>query len=360
MNPLQAKHIPVSPHTALDMMRALGEKVAARYPAAKLVIGFAETATAIGAVVAETLGADCAYITTTREHYADGEWTEFAEEHSHAAEQFIDAAAVNKHLANTDTVVFVDDEFSTGRTLLNIVNNLRRNSTHWQAQKIVAASILYRLSPDNEQQWHDNGIAGESLLKISPATYTPPSNLQAPLLRGAGAKSLPGSRGGSPCGVCGNAPIKKKLPNPRRGTTSGEYRSACASLAAHIGNKIKSNGELAELQKARRLLVLGSEECMYPALVVGQYLEQILPQTQIFCHATTRSPIGVSDAPGYPIYNGYVLPSLYDAERTTYIYNVAAYDAAIIVTDAPNVIEESRQALADVLTAEGTPQIVFL
>ncbi len=52
VNPLQAKHIPVSPAAALEMMGALGDQVAAKYPEARLVIGFAETATAIGAAVA--------------------------------------------------------------------------------------------------------------------------------------------------------------------------------------------------------------------------------------------------------------------------------------------------------------------
>ena len=56
VNPLQAKHIPVSPAAALEMMGALGDQVAAKYPEARLVIGFAETATAIGAAVAARLG----------------------------------------------------------------------------------------------------------------------------------------------------------------------------------------------------------------------------------------------------------------------------------------------------------------
>lgn len=55
VNPLQAKHIPVRPSQAADMMEALGDLLARKYPQTKLVIGFAETATAIGAVVAERL-----------------------------------------------------------------------------------------------------------------------------------------------------------------------------------------------------------------------------------------------------------------------------------------------------------------
>ena len=86
VNPLQGKHIPTSPTSALEMMKNLGDKVALKYPAAKLVIGFAETATAIGAMVAASLDKDCIYIQTTRENL-NGNFIEFLEEHSHAPQQ---------------------------------------------------------------------------------------------------------------------------------------------------------------------------------------------------------------------------------------------------------------------------------
>ena len=41
VNPLQAKHIPVSPSAALTMMGALGELLAKQYPNTRLVLGFA-------------------------------------------------------------------------------------------------------------------------------------------------------------------------------------------------------------------------------------------------------------------------------------------------------------------------------
>ena len=68
VNPHQAKHIPVAPSKALRMMASLGEVVSEKYNDARLVIGFAETATAIGAVVAKSISDDCLYIHTTREN----------------------------------------------------------------------------------------------------------------------------------------------------------------------------------------------------------------------------------------------------------------------------------------------------
>ena len=67
VDPFQAKHIPVSPCAALDLMNALGKTVQEKYPEAFLVIGFAETATAISSAVAENFK-DCFYIQTTREN----------------------------------------------------------------------------------------------------------------------------------------------------------------------------------------------------------------------------------------------------------------------------------------------------
>ena len=72
VNPLQAKHIPVRPSAAVAMMSCLGDRIAEKVPGAPLVIGFAETATAVAALAAERLGAGCGYIHTTREFLSDG------------------------------------------------------------------------------------------------------------------------------------------------------------------------------------------------------------------------------------------------------------------------------------------------
>ncbi|MBR1646014.1 MAG: phosphoribosyltransferase domain-containing protein, partial [Selenomonadaceae bacterium] len=62
VNPLQAKHLPTRPKFALEMMNSLGQRVAEKFSSARLVIGFAETATAIGAVVTKNLSDDCFYL----------------------------------------------------------------------------------------------------------------------------------------------------------------------------------------------------------------------------------------------------------------------------------------------------------
>ena len=66
IDPLQGKHIPVEPGKALGLFDALAAVIADRYQDERLLlIGFAETATAIGAETAIRMGAK--YIQTTRE-----------------------------------------------------------------------------------------------------------------------------------------------------------------------------------------------------------------------------------------------------------------------------------------------------
>ena len=133
VNKEQCKHIPCKASDMIDMCKALGEGVASilkeRKSKSCLVIGFAETATAIGQIVADTLDfsvKQCAvkYTVTTRE---DVQGTEnlltFEEEHSHATTQKLLCVegVTDNDISDYDTVVFVDDELTTGNTIINFI-----------------------------------------------------------------------------------------------------------------------------------------------------------------------------------------------------------------------------------------------
>ena len=126
LDPLQGKHLAVSPSEAMELFHTLGRSIKSNYDKVKLVIGFAETATAIGMAVAEEMDDDCVYIHTTREDIPDvSSWIEFDEEHSHATDQKLDASNISKLIEDTECIVFVDDEISTGKTLINFIPNSR-------------------------------------------------------------------------------------------------------------------------------------------------------------------------------------------------------------------------------------------
>lgn len=342
VNPLQAKHVPVSPSRSLEMMEALGEKLARTYPDCRLVIGFAETATAIGAAVASCLPEDCVYLHTTREALPGTGWILFQEEHSHAVEQRLCATALADRIEHTEQIILVDDEISTGKTLCNMAGQLRARFPALEGKQLVAASVINRLSPANEERLSQAGIATQCLVKLPEEDYTrlvsPIQTEEAEDLRGTG---LPAAYTG--------LSWPGELPNPRWGTQIGRWRAACLRMAEDMAPRIQSR-----IAPGSRVLVLGTEECMYPGLILGCVLEQ---KNQVFCHATTRSPIGIAREGEYPITSGYQLHSFYDGDRETYLYNLARYDAAVVVTDSARVPDVPMGELGRALKDLGCGQL---
>lgn len=337
VNPLQAKHMPVSPTEALTMMRTLGEGLRQEFPGARLVLGFAETATALGAAVASRLGPDCAFLTTTREAGEGPGWVRFLEEHSHAAEQKLWGGDLDALLQETDTVLFVDDEISTGKTLRNMVAQLTRRWPALGEKTLVAASLLNRVTPEQEEALADAGINCRCLVRLPQEDHTaqvadwtvteaPPAVPQNLSFR---QETLPG----------------EGLLDPRKTLRIGAYDSSCQAVAEAM-----LSHTLGPVETLGKTLVLGTEECMYPALCLGEKLERL--GAEVCCHATTRSPIGLCDAPGYPIRSGWKLPSFYEEERTTYVYNLREYDTVIVVSDTKKTDLRAIQALASVLTCK--------
>lgn len=337
VNPLQAKHMPVSPTEALTMMRTLGEGLQQEFPGARLVLGFAETATALGAAVASQLGPDCAFLTTTREAGEGPGWVHFLEEHSHAAEQKLWGGDLDALLQKTDTVLFVDDEISTGKTLRNMVAQLTRRWPALGEKTLVAASLLNRVTPEQEEALADAGITCRCLVRLPQEDHTaqvadwtvteaPPAVPQNLSFR---QETLPG----------------EGLLDPRKTLRIGAYDGSCQAVAEAM-----LSHTLGPVETLGKTLVLGTEECMYPALRLGERLERL--GAEVCCHATTRSPIGLCNAPGYPIRSGWKLPSFYEEERMTYVYNLREYDTVIVVSDTKKTDLRAIQALASVLTCK--------
>ena len=112
------------------------------------------------------------------------------------------------------------------------------------------------------------------------------------------------------------------------------------------------------LEGLSNIVVLGTEECMYPALILGRLLEE--QGLAVRCHATTRSPIGICSESGYPITSGCRLPSFYDDVRTTYLYNFTRCDALVIVSDAPTLRKDALDHLAAAWKPYGIRKLFFL
>ena len=129
----------------------------------------------------------------------------------------------------------------------------------------------------------------------------------------------------------------------RRLTSGHAYEKACMSLWNEI------DGLLHE-ELTGRVLVLGTEEVMYPALVTADRIAQ--NGAKVWFHATTRSPIEVYEEKQYPLHVRYELPSLYDKNRRTFVYDLGAYDVVLIITDAHNTEREGIDALIRAVAVE--------
>lgn len=328
INPLQAKHLAAEPVEALHMMQTLGRNLYQNHPDAKLIIGFAETATAIAMHSAMQFPEDVCFLHTTREKL-DGDCLHFKEEHSHAVEQRL---YLSGSLPETSEIILIDDEISTGKTIRNIVSQIRQEIPAYQNTKFIAGSVINRVSEENLHLLEADNIFCESLCKLDNLDYTS----QVAHFQVSAPEEIPFSE---------SLPYKclisrSKLPESRKLHTVQEYRKQYQAFSETVCTEL-----LPELQNYKNLLILGTEECMYPALILGELLEK--QDYFIKCHATTRSPIGICQEENYPIQEGFSLPSFYDPSRKTFIYNPdTTADAVLIITDSNCNTEQAMQNLS--------------
>lgn len=366
VNRLQGKHIPVSPKEALQMFRSLAELIKEAYPSERLLmVGFAETATAIGAAVA--IECQAAYMQTTREVIDGVDYLYFSESHSHATEQKLVKTDLDKIIGKTDRIVFIEDEVTTGNTILNIVRLIQK--TYAQPVSFAVASILNGMNEEALENYKNLKIPVHYLVKTAHDTYTEIAEQY---------------QADGTCHIC-TKPQEKEVEqqkevqqqiemqqtkeaqqpievqeisgwiNARRLHTADTNKQACEQLWQEIQQKYGYTKYTKETETGRRILVLGTEEFMYPALYVGAKLEEAGYTVRM--HATTRSPIAVSKEEKYPLHTRYELASLYDKNRTTFVYDLTEYEEVLVLTDAQKQETEGWESLQRALTLNHNRQI---
>jgi adenine/guanine phosphoribosyltransferase-like PRPP-binding protein len=339
INPLQGKHLPVRPQDALRMMTALGNKVRDAYLGEKvLCIGFAETATAIGTVVARYLGTD--YIHTTRENRSTNYFV-FSEAHSHAVEQKLYSDNWEALIDSKDRIVFIEDEISTGKTIVAIATLLREKGLVPAHMRFSAASLLNFMDETDHNLFSSVGIETVELVKTANTGFDATAELtedSASLIHDMRQVS----RDDKDVAVLS---FGSNL-DPRQGIDSNRYVQACNTLAAALSDRLS----ISQL-KDQRILVLGTEECMYPAMCIAAYFEARNPRVRAYTHATTRTPIVAATSQDYAVTAGFALRSVYDETRPTFLYNLDRYDLVIVITDSTLTDEALSHPLGDIRAA---------
>ncbi|MCB5164893.1 phosphoribosyltransferase [Streptomyces bambusae] len=341
------KHVPQSPETVYRAGHGLGVRVRAllgpQEAARALVLGYAETATGLGHCVADGLGA-APYLHSTRRPVAGvARAGGFEEAHSHATSHLL-LPADPALLAGSGPLVLVDDEFSTGNTVLNTIRDL--HARHPRDRYVVVALVDMRSPADRDRL--DAFAAGLGaridLIALATGTVTLPDDVlaqgaalverheAAAGATDAGATGAPAPSGpvlrvglGWPAGVPDGG---------RHGFGTGEREAlegALPGMARRIADALGP--------RPGRVLVLGNEELMYAPLRLARALEAAGAAAEVRFSTTTRSPVLAVDDPGYAIRTRLVFPAHddpADGPGDRYAYNIAGagFDAVVAVVDS--------------------------
>lgn len=357
------KHVPQRPavvHGAgVELGRGVRELLG---PAAgdAVVLGYAETATGLGHSVADGLGAP--YLHSTRRSVPGiAPVGGFEEEHSHATSHLL-LPSDPELLAGDGPLVLVDDEFSTGRTVLNTIRAL--HALHPRRHYVVVALVDLRSAADRRRLQEAAAELGVRLDLVATAS----GSVRLPEDVISRAERLVAEVGEpAPLPEVSPAPLVRVdldwpagLPDGGRHGFTGEDRARLEAVLPALAREV-AGGLPAD---AGRVLVLGCEELMYAPLRLAGALDELLGGERVRYSTTTRSPVLAVDDPGYAIRTRLAFPAHDDpagdgaahdgaahdglagdgpggdASRERYAYNVAPgadparrFDAVVLVVD---------------------------
>ncbi|MFC9648154.1 phosphoribosyltransferase [Streptomyces sp. NPDC056937] len=380
------KHVPQRPAVVHGTGVGLGERVRGLLGAEvdrAVVLGYAETATGLGHSVADGVR-HAPYLHSTRRPVpgvprAGG----FEESHSHATSHLLLPEDPGL-LASDGPLVLVDDEFSTGNTVLNTIRALHeRYPRGWYvivalvdmrsaadqgrlaefAEEIGARVDLVTLAsgtvrlPDGVLEKgralvaeHEAEALAPSPVDGVPATgaseglAAPEANATAVVQASPESHSSPESHpthATHATHATGVVRVALEWPagvpdGGRHGFTPAHRAALEAALPAMAAEAAAGLGD------ARRVLVLGFEELMYAPLRLAGALERS-SGAEVRFSTTTRSPVLAVNDPGYAIRSRLVFPAHDtaafpdgDGAGDRYAYNVAGagFDAVVAVVDS--------------------------
>ncbi|MGW1622686.1 phosphoribosyltransferase [Streptomyces sp. NPDC002172] len=382
------KHVPQSPSVVYGHGFSLGRRVRDLLGESEagqaVVLGYAETATGLGHSVADGIGL-APYLHSTRRPVAGvAPAGGFEESHSHATSHLLlpeDPAL----LSGDGPLVLVDDEFSTGNTVLNTIRDL--HARYPRKRYVVVALVDMRSAADAGRLTSfaeeigagvDLVAAASGIVKLPEGVLEKGQELVARYEESAAtgvssSAAAPGLVAQFPAPLPGVAPEAgfKSSPLGARGTarpaptgpqaTDNRTTPHLTRVDLHWPHGLPDGGRhgftpahrirlesalplmaarLAEAlpPDARRVLTLGFEELMYAPLRIARELEALVT-AEVRFSTTTRSPVLAVDDPGYAIRSRLVFPAHdnpADGPGERYAYNVAGagFDAVVLFVDS--------------------------
>ncbi|MBT8224144.1 MAG: hypothetical protein HKP61_17400 [Dactylosporangium sp.] len=340
------KHIPVHPATAVAAGHELGTRTAASVassPAAAtppaVVLGCAETATALGHLVADCLP-EATYLHSTRRrppgHRPLGS---FDEQHSHARRHLL-LPADPSLLATTAPVVIVDDELTTGRTITATIHEAQRIQP--RDHYVIATLLDLRTAADRAALAATARSLGARIEVVALVTgeLTVPDDVLDRGLRLVDALDTT-----DPVPLAHPTTVRRLDPpwpstlpqGGQHGFAPGHrarFAAAIDAVATVVADGLPADGPL---------LVLGTEELMYAPMRLAERLAAARPGAVRFS-STTRSPVLPVGEAGYAVRTRLSFAShdtlTVEDEARRFAYNVAPgrlherYEHVVVVVDA--------------------------
>ncbi|OYP43625.1 hypothetical protein CG709_04360 [Lachnotalea glycerini] len=182
-----------------------------------------------------------------------------------------------------DRIIFIEDEVTTGNTIMNIIHEIEQK--YRSRVSFAVASLLNGMDETALRKYQEYNISMYYLVKTDHSQYEKIADNYY------GDGSYTSIMQDLTCHytdelLCTNAV------NARRLTQGEVMQEACVGLWNQINAKYV-------FDKVQSILVLGTEEFMYPALFVADKMER--SGLRVKFHATTRSPITVSSEDSYPL-----------------------------------------------------------
>lgn len=286
-----------------------------------LFIGFAETATALGHAMFQCFQ-NAQYVHTTRETISqiDSVIT-FEEEHSHATSHrcYVDKS----YFQNEQPIVLVDDEMTTGKTVLNIIRSIQEK---FPRKEYIVASLLDWRSDAHQKQFteleQELDITIHVISLLSGSIDVIGSPVATSYSHDETVYKLIGSKIEKHIIPCPTLPYTSPWHNVSYINYTGRFgissddQKYIHSFARKIGHDLKKK------RKGQQTLCLGTGEFMYlPMRIAAEMGENISYQS------TTRSPIHpYTGDVQYAIHSRFSYESPEDKAVTNYFYNIQPGD----------------------------------
>lgn len=288
-----------------------------------VVIGFAETATALGHGVYDVIEG-ASYIHTTREQLLDLDPSlVFEEEHSHATDQL--CYADEAFLRTDRPIVLVDDEVTTGRTNINIIRDLHAK---YPRHSYTILSILDWRMEEHEkamsQLEEELGIHITSLSLLKGQMIFRGKTLDEP----AYSYEIAEQEKQPSLSFHSLQPFFKQVPYSLSHAANsaghspyihetGRFGLNAADTEALDQAAAEAGLRLRQERKGKQTLCLGTGELMYVPMRLSAHMGE-----GVLFHSTTRSPIHPVDKDGYAVQNGFTFMNPEDARIQHYVYNI--------------------------------------